>query len=72
MGATPRYEKRRFVHEHKIEEGYVIGTVKFKLNQLEGAGIIKLNNLLVKVGFFKNGRLHGYCMTFKDGIPQSI
>ena len=65
-------KKRVFVHEHKIEGGYVVGTVNFHLNQLEGAGIFKLNDLLVKVGFFKAGKLHGYCMVYKEGIPQSV
>jgi len=40
-------DKRFFVHEHKIEEGYVIGTVSMNMSKLEGAGIIKLNNCLV-------------------------
>jgi len=40
-------EKRLNVHEHKIEVGYVIGSVNLHLNQLEGAGIMKLNNCLV-------------------------
>ena len=40
-------DKRLLVHEHEIEEGYVIGTVGINMSKLEGAGIIKLNNCLV-------------------------
>ena len=61
-----------YVHEHQIEGGYLIGTVNLHLKELEGAGIIKLNNLLVKVGFMKGGQLHGYCIIYKDGLPQSL
>jgi antitoxin component YwqK of YwqJK toxin-antitoxin module len=66
------YEKRQFVQDLKIEEGYVTGTVNFGVKKLEGAGIIKFNNLLVQASFFKNGDLHGYCITYYEGNPLSI
>ena len=43
-----------------------------ELNQLEGAGIIKHNNLLVQVCFFKSGVIHGYCITYEKGVAVSI
>ena len=65
-------ERLLSVHNHKIDEGYVIGTVNLHLKELEGAGIIKLNNLDVKVCVFKGGMLNGYCIIYKDGLPQSL
>ena len=63
---------RNFVVDHKIIEGFVTGTLDYKLELVEGGAILKMLNLEVRAGFLKHSKPHGYCMIYKDGKPFSL